>query len=235
MLDDILKGLNIPDRIIRKYDLSSDEKLIEWPSGNKLLLQEIPQISYNRMYKITYSSKGRIIVLNELTQNNTDFYLTQGKHTYLLEGPSQTNHGHPEVLIPLDKIEKDESQILEVFHEIGHDLVKKELNKTKSRIDSGEPDYSYISIRMKKGVLDNDQDNKISLYSDKESPYINESFMKRWEERQAWYYALKLMRELDIQFEGLDKSSKILSRINVHLKTYKAEYSSRIKLAVFDD
>lgn len=208
MLNDILNGLNIEATPIQKIYLSVDEKLIEWPSGNRMLLQEIPQ----RGYKITYSSEGRIIVLNGLTQHNTDFYLTDGYCGYLLSGPSQSNIGHPEVLIPLVKTEKDESQMFEVFHEIGHDNVKQELHTTRNKIDLGENVASYIGREMM-GIDSNDK--------------LNEDYINKWEERQAWFYALKKMRELDIKIPGLDGTKKILDRVSGHLKTYLANYSSK--------
>ena len=191
MLDDIFNGLIIPDKVIDKYELDTDEKLIRWQSRNCLLLQRILQ----RGYKITYSIDGRNIVLNELTQSNTDFYLTRGNHRYLLEGPSQTNKGRPEILVPLSKIEQDESQMLEVFHEIGHDRTKRELSETRSRL-----------------ALEED---------------VSVSFMEKWEERQAWAYALRLKRELGLKFNGLDNFGTISARIAGYLKAYGAQYSYR--------
>jgi len=204
MLEDVVMGLNLSEITLARVYLSSD-KVIKWDSGNSLLIEK-PDKGY--MVRVTYfRTDGDPVILNDLTSSDTDIYLTKGEQHYLISGGSLLNDGRPEVQLSLPKLEKDEEELLAAFHEIGHDRVENNF-KNGSGIPLFAAEFSSSG-----------QYSRINM-----SP--KEKRLQRWNERQAWYHGLKIMRELEVKIPGLESASALISKINGYLSTYGAEHSS---------
>ena len=202
MLEDVIMGLNMSDVNLTRARPS--DKVIKWDSGNSLVIEKKSDESYKLTYLRTH---GDPINFNDLTSPDTDIYLTRGNHSYLIMGVSQLNEGRPEVHLSLPKLEKDEEELLAAFHEIGHDRIENSF-----RNGSGTPLFAAE-------FSSSGQYSRINM-----SP--KEKRLQRWNERQAWYHGLKIMRELEVKIPGLESASALISKINGYLSTYGAEHSS---------
>lgn len=197
MLEDKIHGL-----VLGHHELSREfpeNQTIAWPSGNSLEIRKRRTYGYTLIYRFGNEE----INLNELVHRKTDFWFTMDpSEAFLYQGPSLMYQGRPEIRLVFDSLREDEGRILEVLHEIGHD----------------------ISIRKKAGKV-HINDGEAAIYGtdiNSSNPTSNE---EKSEERQAWAHALRILRRYSINLPGLERNSAIIKRVSSHLEGYGAKFS----------